>query len=184
MRGSFVAVLLALLPACGSPLSPQRDQYPWMERVVAEIALVTAGDTDVAPRPEPKVGDKCPDCNDPPGACGVGRVGDGRDCRTCLRCNGDGRIDQRDIVDDLGTVGEQVQAVAEQAIVLHLSEGNRAWSTEWWASERQQFTGAGWSVSASIATDSDALPWFSVTHGERTLEFYEPLTLEMLSDEQ
>lgn len=46
---------------------------------------------------DPKPGDKCPDCNDPPGACGVGKVGDGRICQTCDLCKGDGRIDESDL---------------------------------------------------------------------------------------
>jgi len=45
----------------------------------------------------PKVGDKCPQCNDPPGKCGVGKVGDGVVCDTCPLCKGDGKIDERDL---------------------------------------------------------------------------------------
>lgn len=46
---------------------------------------------------EPKVGDKCPQCNDPPGKCGVGKVGDGVVCDTCPLCKGDGKIDEQDL---------------------------------------------------------------------------------------
>lgn len=45
----------------------------------------------------PNVGDKCPQCNDPPGKCGVGKVGDGVVCDTCPLCKGDGKIDERDL---------------------------------------------------------------------------------------
>lgn len=45
----------------------------------------------------PKVGDLCPQCNNPPGKCGVGKVGDGVICDTCLECNGDGIIDEEDL---------------------------------------------------------------------------------------
>ncbi len=46
---------------------------------------------------EPKVGDKCPQCNNPPGKCGVGKIGDGVICDTCPMCKGDGKIDEQDL---------------------------------------------------------------------------------------
>jgi hypothetical protein len=64
-------------------------------------ALITKYSSLVDAQPvtpdEPNVGDKCPQCNDPPGKCGVGKVGDGVVCDTCPLCKGDGKIDERDL---------------------------------------------------------------------------------------
>lgn len=46
---------------------------------------------------DPKVGDKCPECNDPPGSCGVGKVGDGRVCVVCEKCGGNGIINEENL---------------------------------------------------------------------------------------
>ncbi len=93
-----LCVLLIVLPGCTAGTLIPIDIGYAKQRAMAEIAIASATAT-ATPSPDrtPRVGDKCPDCNDPPGACGVGRTGDGNVCDTCLLCNGDGRIDDRDV---------------------------------------------------------------------------------------
>ena len=70
-----LCVLLIFLPGCGTGLFPSGIGYA-QQRAMAEIAIAsTTAKATPAPDAKPAIGDKCPDCNDPPGACGVGRTG-------------------------------------------------------------------------------------------------------------
>lgn len=153
--------------------------YPWKQRIVAEIALASI-QTSPTPAPdEVKVGDKCPDCNDPPGACGVGRVGDGRVCDRCTRCQGDGRIDDADLRSDAGQSVVEVQ----KEIVLHVTRSTqKAWANDWYTNERKAFEEAGWFVRFILEPDNSiAAAYFDVVAPDgEVLNFFEPLTLEML----
>lgn len=182
---AFVSVAsiagLIALPGCHSVTSQPKSTYPWKYRAMAEIALATAGaDTLPAPKPAPKVGDKCPECNNPPGDCGVGRVGDGRICKVCLTCNGDGRIDDRDLKAD-GETGEV--AVFDKEIILHMTRATqKAWATDWWKNAEPLFTEHGWICRAVLEPDNaTAVSYFDVVlpSGE-VKNYFEPLTLEML----
>lgn len=94
----FTLILLAGCSAIDN-IAPRDNGYA-RERAMAEIAIVSTT-SEQTPSPDDgggvDVGDPCPDCNDPPGACGVGRVGDGRHCTRCRECGGDGRIDRDDL---------------------------------------------------------------------------------------
>lgn len=83
-----------LIVAFGVPLAVlagQRSAADWQNLSLALIArayAITAKDVDVAP----PAGGRCSDCN------GRGVVGDGIIETECLRCGGDGRIDDVDNV--------------------------------------------------------------------------------------
>lgn len=192
MRSNFVAVCVSLLivaltllaiAGCVAPSLPEpgQDSFPWQHRAMAEIAIVsvTAGTPDA--KPGPTVGGKCPDCNDPPGACGVGRVGDGRTCSKCNRCDGDGRIDDRDLR-SLGDAGESTDPPAK-TITLRLSDDAQAWAPQWHAEQKQAVVDDGWTVRVEIEPDGAiAAPYFVVVDGDWSTEFHEPLTPELLQE--
>lgn len=114
----MMGVALILSSGCTTNLDvrpyPDEPDYPWTGESFGDLGQSAHSDAAAAlafstrglyvPDGEPdgggddvKPGDKCPDCNDPPGACGVGRVGDGRICQTCDRCKGDGIIHESDL---------------------------------------------------------------------------------------
>jgi hypothetical protein len=138
------------------------------ERAMAEIAIasVTAGQTPTVV--VPKVGDKCPVCNDPPGACGVGKTGDGRTCDTCGTCNGDGRIDESDLSSEAEEAPvvvppeeeaepEEEESVIEvqKEIAVHVPYRQRnGWGTRWYANDRKTFEDRGWEVRLILESDA------------------------------
>lgn len=83
-----------LIVAFGVPLAVlagQRSAADWRNlssALIARAYAITAKDVDVAPL----AGGRCGDCN------GRGVVGDGTIETECLRCGGDGRIDDVDNV--------------------------------------------------------------------------------------
>lgn len=166
---------LLLHGGCAKPFAPSEPPFPWQQRFMADVAIVAStSDTAPGPRPQPKVGDRCRDCNDPPGACGVGRVGDGRDCDRCGSCGGDGRIDERDLT---GDAGEPMPM--ERSITLHMSHGSQGWGGKWWHEDRKKFP--GWIVSTDVQDEGVIpAPYFTVIDGESSAQFHEPLTAELL----
>lgn len=96
IRIAILALLVAMV-GCNNVLPSIGDDYPHMERAVAEIALASAGEAapDNDPDDKPSLG-KCRQCN------GTGKVGDGTVFTSCVPCGGDGRIDERDVRRTLG----------------------------------------------------------------------------------
>ena len=179
-----ILATIAIIAGCSKlpgPFAPTEPPFPWQQRFMAEVAIVAAtSDTAPGPRPQPKVGDRCRDCNDPPGACGVGRVGDGRDCNRCESCGGDGRIDERDLTGDVGDI-ESEPAPLVRSITLYMSHGSQGWGGDWWHNQRKTFVDGGWDVS-TVVKDEGVLPapYFEVVDGESSTQFHEPLTAELL----
>lgn len=168
---------IAITTGCTATTGETSHPFTWQHRFAADVAIVaTTDDAAPTPRPQPKVGDRCRDCNDPPGACGVGRVGDGRDCDRCGSCGGDGRIDESDLAETAGN-----ETPAARTITLRMSYGSQGWGAEWWQAERKRFVDSGWAVKAAIEVDGvvDA-PHFEVVDGDDATQFHEPLTLELL----
>jgi hypothetical protein len=172
---------LAIVAGCSVVPGKTEAPFPWQQRFMAEVAIVSAtSDVTPGPRPQPKIGDKCRDCNDPPGACGVGRVGDGRDCDRCGSCGGDGKIDERDLMSDVGDIGDE-PSPPERSITLHMSHGSQGWGGTWWHEARQPFVDSGWKVFSHVATEGVIpAPYFVVVDGESSTQFHEPLTAELL----
>lgn len=147
------------------------------ERAMAEIAIASV---TVAPSPSPKpddrpnVGDKCPACNDPPGKCGVGRVGDGRICDTCLTCNGDGKIDDGDDVESPNYTDDTQE---NRTVTLFMSDASRGeWASDWYRVSRQRFIDAGWKVFVILTPSGPA--YFRVVNNQgQHKSFDKPLEL-------
>jgi hypothetical protein len=182
MRTAILAAI-AIIAGCSklpSPFAPTEPPFPWQQRFMADVAIVSAtADVTPGPRPQPKVGDRCRDCNDPPGACGVGRVGDGRDCNRCESCGGDGRIDERDLTSDI----ESEPLPVERSITLHMSAGSQTWGSRWWHESRQAFIDDGWDVSTFVKDEGVIpAPYFVVVDGGSSTQFHEPLTAELLQE--
>jgi hypothetical protein len=169
---------LIIVGGCSIIPGPSEPPFPWQQRFMADVAIV-ASTSDVAPgpRPQPKIGDRCRDCNDPPGACGVGRVGDGRDCSRCGTCGGDGRIDEQDLTGDFG----DEPLPPARSIILRMSYGSQGWGADWWLKDSKSFSDAGWDVQTLIDTENvTPAPYFIVVDGDASTQFHEPLTAELL----
>jgi hypothetical protein len=90
-------IFFILFVGCNSPIS-----YTEYANSVALMAKYTAlNEDEIIDGVKQSVGDKCRDCNSPPGKCGVGRVGDGTICVKCENCGGDGIIHEMDINDKI-----------------------------------------------------------------------------------
>jgi len=96
----ILIVFLIFVTGCNNTIEQKKSNNPKaMDHAISSVLIAkanTLSENIIIPN-TPKVGDKCPQCNDPPGQCGVGKVGDGVICDKCLMCNGDGRIDQEDL---------------------------------------------------------------------------------------
>lgn len=173
---------LVLVTGCFTMPGTSEPPFPWKQRFMAEVAIVSATSDTGPSRPQPKVGDRCRDCNDSPGACGVGRVGDGRDCSRCGTCGGDGRIDERDLIttEDIGDVGAEPLPPV-RSITLNMSYGSQGWGSEWWLKDSKTFADSGWDVEALIKPEGVIpAPYFVVVDGDASTQFHEPLTAELL----
>lgn len=171
-------LLCLILPGCSSvnPFTPRDIGYA-KERAMAEIAIASvANGTEPTPVNGPKVGEKCPDCNDPPGACGVGKVGDGRICVECRTCRGDGRIDEGDVT------GESVieKEVPKEVTLRVTSSTLKGWPSQWYSDNRQKFVDEGWIVRLLLEPDSASkVAYFDVVAPDgEVFQFYSPITLE------
>ncbi len=173
--------VVAMLAGCSPSPDDTRDAFPWQHRAMAEIAIVsTTADATPQPKPPQKVGERCKDCNDPPGDCGVGRVGDGTPsgCNRCQTCGADGRIDERDVAQLLG----DSEQLPERSLTLRMSYGSQKWGSDWWET-RQQFIDAGWDVRSLIHTEGVlAEPVIEAVDGKFGTSFDAPLTLEQLRE--
>jgi hypothetical protein len=177
----LIGFLLSLAGCTGVPgISPSPDAYPWLERATAEIALasVTNG-PNIKPDSRPVVGSKCPDCNDPPGACGVGKTGDGRTCNRCETCRGDGRIDEQDLRSELG---QSVLEVPKEITLHATSEQWKSWPIKWYSQSRPAFESQGWIVRVVLEpAGSTDVAYFDVQAPDGELfNFFEPLTIAMV----
>lgn len=155
------------------------------ERAMAEIAIASVTGEQSPTPVDPVAGDKCPDCNDPPGRCGVGKVGDGVQCDTCGRCNGDGRVDEADLTGQ--SVLEPVPdpatdtPAAQREVVLHITtEFWKGWPAKWNAETRPLFREQGWKTQVVLEDDgSIEAAYFDVfTSAGKSFKRFEPLTLE------
>lgn len=207
MRSVLLILCVVLLAIFGCSRNPDGggdsvDALPWKHRAMAEIAIVSVTQGTSPDNPQPKVGDKCPDCgdNDPDVGCPVGKTGDGSDCYTCRRCNGDGRIDDRDLTSFAVETPEQFDPPMElepipdllpdsepaepvKSIVLRMPYAKGAWAMKWWRESRKSFTDAGWNLKAEIVEDIELeSPYFVVRDGDAETEFHEPLTQKLLDE--
>lgn len=193
-----VGCVVAASVGCRASLLPGPvDLGHNVERAMAEIAIASQTAPRTPDRELPSVGDKCPDCNDPPGDCGRGKVGDGRDCSTCGKCNGDGRIDQKDL-DNLSASGEIEVPVpdpvpdqdpeatpkrVDREIVLHWARTSPAsWPAKWLMENEETFRKRGWIVRFIGEPESVTKTSFFVVvapDGE-IFQFFEPLTVEQV----
>jgi hypothetical protein len=163
-------------------ISKPEVTYPWKQRAMAEIALVSVTSTpNVAPDAKPVVGSKCPDCNDPPGDCGVGKTGDGRTCDRCQTCRGDGRIDDQDLRSD-GDTGESIVDVPKEITLHATAEQWKRWPTKWYGENRKPFEDRGWIVRVVLEpTGATDTAYFDVQAPDgEVFNFFEPLTLAMI----
>lgn len=188
---NFMLLACVLLSGCYSTASPALVGGHARERAMAEIAIAFVTADTATPDNGPSVGDKCPSCNDPPGACGVGKVGDGRDCDTCGKCNGDGRIDERDLAgsqlvpipvpDPVPDNGPTEPVRVDREIILHMALSSpSSWPSKWFNENEETFSKRGWIVSfrgePSTLTE---VSYFDVIACDGTVrKFYEPLTVE------
>lgn len=185
-------ILCLMMVGCGvGPIAPTTDERDYAEEtIIAHIAIATIpGGDEAAPAVKPKVGDKCPACgsNDPRSGCPVGKTGDGRTCDTCLTCNGDGKIDSRDLT--MGPpepVAEPVpdsvpDAVeVQKEVTLHMTPATRSgWASKWYASELQRFEASGWKVRVILeSNDATKVAYFDVVAPDgEVLQFYQPISL-------
>jgi hypothetical protein len=116
---------------------------------------------------EPQIGDKCPECNDPPGQCGVGKVGDGRICVKCEKCDGDGKIDERDLNKELPKESVPQQEEKKELgnnlrneIFMYTRKGC-GWCTKWENEVKQKLVDKGWKVTPKEDKEN-AVPHFKM----------------------
>lgn len=168
----------------GAPVIDDRDYAE--ETIIAHIAIATIpGGGEAAPVEKPKVGDKCPACgnNDPRSGCPVGKTGDGRICDTCLTCNGDGKIDERDLrMGPPEPIADPVPDAVEvqKEVTLHMTPATRnGWASKWYADQLSGFEVNGWKVRVILeSNDSTNVAYFDVVAPDgEVLQFYQPISL-------
>lgn len=96
MKHTTLIFFLILLSGC----STKEKSATSLEHAISSAIItksISFSSTNIPAPNNPKIGDVCPQCNNPPGKCGVGKVGDGVICDTCLQCGGDGIIDEKDL---------------------------------------------------------------------------------------
>jgi hypothetical protein len=180
----LLIIVFVSIAGCNSipGVSQPEVTYPWKQRAMAEIALVSVTSTpSVAPDAKPVVGSKCPDCNDPPGDCPVGKTGDGTICNRCRKCNGDGRIDDQDLRSN-GDTGESI-VEAPKEITLHATSSQwKQWPTKWYSENRKPFEDRGWIVRVVLEpAGATETAYFDVQAPDgEVFNFFEPLTLAMI----
>lgn len=122
----------------------------------------------------PKVGDKCPQCNDPPGKCGVGKVGDDVICDTCLECNGDGIIDEKDLSQNYY---QNDNNLTKNGIVTMYTNDGCIWCIKWEKEIMPKLIEAGWKIEKIYVT-SGSVPKFNIYSKNKKYEHIGYMNLE------
>ena len=176
----FAVVLVATGSLAGCETLPDGRDAPREERAVAEIVLASVG-AEAIDTPDEQLGE-CGQCQ------GTGTVGDGRTATKCMKCGGDGRIDERDLRQGatpavgagLSDGGEA--ATAAGSVTLHITDvTKRGWPEQWWMDEKPVLEADGWSVSIEKhAIDEQQAAHIEVCAGDRCWSFFAPVTAAQL----
>lgn len=129
MNKGLIMFALLFFVGCGAKdginWSPNETDHTRATALMAKYNVFGADLVTPGPSPNPsgpKVGDKCPECNDPPAykphGCGPGNVGDGTICFPCGVCKGDGKIDEGDAS---GEEYEKVKATQDSFLEYQIS---------------------------------------------------------------
>jgi len=159
-------------------------------------SLISFDNLDLPTPNTPKVGDVCPQCNNPPGKCGVGKVGDGVICDTCPECNGDGIINKEDldnkssedIYDDEkckcevseceNCTPKNMQADENNYIIMYTSDGC-SWCTKWEKEIQPLVEKMGIEVKKQKVT-SGSTPRFDLRFSKEAVKYTGYITLETI----
>jgi hypothetical protein len=155
----YALILLLLITGCVTPENQEWSSssldHSVASALVAKYNTIDSGKNVPDGPVEPQIGDKCPECNDPPGQCGVGKVGDGRICVKCEKCGGDGRIDEKDLNPD-GQKPEQPAPQKEEKKELGQTLRNEifmytrsgcVWCTKWEREVLPKLKNQGWKIT-------------------------------------
>jgi hypothetical protein len=186
LRNSICVALLFLFIGCKEKnnVEPTAEDYARAVAVIAKYNELMG--IDIV-RVEPKVGDKCVDCNDPPGSCGVGKVGDGVICVKCETCGGDGKMDDRDLskdgpalednVEKTPTVGPAPGKVFINNEIVMLTRDDCYHCNVWKETVMKKFTDKGWVIKPVYYDGAVPVYQFKSKTG-KDLEHVGPISIE------
>lgn len=117
------------------------DNYANAMALIAKYNVIDSQNIDEIP--QPKIGDKCQDCNNPPGECGIGRVGDGTTCLKCETCNGDGVIHEMDL-------SETISNDSPRNEIKMLTRDNCKYCNDWKAQVQPILKNKGWEIKPIV----------------------------------
>lgn len=159
---NYIIIFLLLFSGCSQ--EEKWEVNPFNHAIVSTlVAKYNTLDSTINIPSGPKVGDKCPECNDPPGSCGVGKVGDGRVCVLCERCGGNGIIDEENIKPSNGNNPEPEptpQPQLRNEIIMY-SRPNCIWCTRWEKEVMPKMIEAKWKVF-KVNDNQNAVPHFEM----------------------
>lgn len=162
----FKYVLLVLFLCCNHLYGKELSyEHAVAANLIAKYQTLTQS-PDIGPV-KPKVGDKCPQCNNPPGKCGVGKVGDGVICDICLECNGDGRIDEKDLNKNL-QADEKTTNTKNGTVTMYTSDGC-VWCVKWEKEVMPKLMDANWKIE-KVYVSSGSVPRFTVYANNKQYE--------------
>jgi len=175
MRFILIALLLTITIGCFEKEKANVEVKP-IDHANASAVLAKynslISDENLPAPDQPKVGDKCPQCNSPPGKCGVGKVGDGVICDTCLMCNGDGRIDES----DLQTYN---YSFSNKKIIMY-SRSTCPWCTKWEREIMPKLLDKGWEIE-KIEDRKNSVPNFKIFVNNKEYKYVGYMSIEKLN---
>jgi thioredoxin-related protein len=167
----YILILFLFIGGCTTTTQeewyPSSLDYAVTSSLVAKYNTLDSGKSVPDGPVEPRVGDKCPECNNPPGQCGVGRVGDGRICVLCEKCGGDGRIDEKDLKpktpEQPAPQKEEKKELGQtlrNEIFMYTRSGC-SWCTKWEREVLPKLQSQGWKIT-KVNDTQNAVPHFKM----------------------
>jgi hypothetical protein len=156
----YLLILCLFISGCASMETDRWTATPLdHSRTASLVAKYNNLSTIVVVPNGPQIGDKCPECNDPPGQCGVGSVGDGTVCVKCENCGGDGKIDEKDLNPQMKEEvfiplkkenKEVVQKPQLTNEIFYYSRPGCSWCVKWENEVKQKLINSGWKVTPKL----------------------------------
>lgn len=181
LRNSLFVVFFAFLIGCKekNSIEPTAEDYARAVAIIAKYNELNSIDVEIV---MPQVGDKCADCNSPPGKCGIGKVGDGVTCLICETCGGDGNIDDKDLSNDDPVAIEQSEKekVFVNNEIVMLTRDDCYYCNKWKTETMSKLTDKGWKVKEVYYSGQVPVFQFKTRSGKQ-VEYTGEMTIDIFN---
>lgn len=148
----YLLIFCLLLSGCSGQPADQWDAMPLdLARSSSLVAKYNTLSSSVVVPKVPQIGDQCPDCG------GTGILGDGTIKLKCDKCDGDGRIDEKDLSSDMiandsapqKEEKKELGQLVRNEIIMYTNSGCY-WCEKWKLEVEPKLKAKGWKITHVI----------------------------------